>query len=304
MLVLGPGDGWHAEQLRGAAASVGLPIQFADYETLTAVIGSDGRLQGRCAAGPLARYAVVLCRTMPLGSLEQITFRLAILQAELERGLPIVNPPRTLELAIDKFAALAKVAHLGYPVPETAVVQSRRDALTCFVDFGQDVVVKPIFGGEGRGVMRVQNRELAWSTFTTLERLNAVIYMQRFVPPGGRDTRLLVIGQQVLAFRRTNECDFRTNTAGGASCQAIVATIEQREMALRIANVMNLKIGSVDLLDCTQSGYVVLEVNGVPGWKAAQSCLAGCREQTTIAQQMIAYLHAQIAGDRRATVPP
>ncbi len=73
--------------------------------------------------GTLDQFDVVLTRTMPPGSLEQITFRLAILHSHAERGQPIVNQPRGLEIAIDKFATLARVASLGFDVPETRVVQ-------------------------------------------------------------------------------------------------------------------------------------------------------------------------------------
>ncbi|MGB7327784.1 MAG: RimK family alpha-L-glutamate ligase, partial [Rubripirellula sp.] len=181
-----------------------------------------------------------------------------------------VNPPRPLEIAIDKFATLAVVSSLGYPVPATHVVQSRREALEAFDGLGRDCVVKPIFGGEGRGVMRIRDRELAWTAFGALESIGAVAYVQAFVAPGGRDTRLLVIGDEVFGFRRTNDFDFRTNVAGGGQCKPIALNHEQVELAMNVCQEIGLKFASVDLLDRDNESPCVVEVNGIPGWKGAQ----------------------------------
>ena len=121
-LVLGPDQGWHADQLTAAAVAAGHRLQFAPYESLSAQLdGHTAQLKGPaehqvcCAAGPLSDFDVVLTRTMPVGSLEQITFRLATLHA-IDGGLSadrstagpvVINSPRALETAIDKYATLA-----------------------------------------------------------------------------------------------------------------------------------------------------------------------------------------------------
>ncbi len=272
LLALGPGDGWHADRLRTAATQLGGTLVYAAYESLAATIDASGRRIATSSAGELTAFDAVLCRTMPAGSLEQVSFRLAVLHAAFAAGVRLVNPPRTLELAIDKYATLSIVASLGYRVPETIVVQSRGEALTAFDSLGGDVVVKPIFGGEGRGVMRICDRQLAWHAFSTLERLASVLYVQKFVPPGGSDIRLLVIGDRVVGIRRTNDRDFRTNVSGGGIGRAIEPTPEMTQLALRVAATMGLEIGSVDLIDCDRYGHVIIEVNAVPGWKGAQGC--------------------------------
>lgn len=283
LLALGPSEGWHADQLRAAAIHHGFELVYADYETLTGSFDAGGRCVTRCSAGDLSKFEAVICRTMPTGSMEQVLFRLAVLHSAQALGVRIINPPRTLELAIDKYATLAVVASLGIPVPQTVVVQSRSDAMRAFEALGGDVVVKPIFGGEGRGVMRVRDAQLAWTTFSTLQQLAAAIYVQRFVPPGGQDTRMLVLGDEIVGIRRTAVNDFRTNVAGGATCQAVTLDESQIAMARRIATSMNLRIGSIDVLDHNQGPPLVLEVNGVPGWKGAQGSVP-----FNIAEKMIA----------------
>lgn len=283
-LVLGGGDGWHADQLRSAARERDCSLRFGSWESLSAEITSKPR--ATCDAGPLEGFDAILTRTMPLGSLEQITFRLAILHDLAHTGLPIVNPPRALEIAIDKFATLAEVSRLGIAVPETRVVQSRGEALDAFRSLGSDCVVKPIFGGEGRGVMRIRDPELAWTTFSTLQQLGAVSYVQRFVPPGGRDTRVLVVGDRVVAVRRVNETGFRTNVGGGGLASEIDPSPWQADAARRITKRLRLALAAVDFLDADDGLERVVEVNAIPGWKAAQAVVS-CRVAERIVDLLI-----------------
>lgn len=274
-LVLGCGNGWHADQLRAAAAVRGCELVFATYESLAASIGSQpgGTAILRCEAGPLDAFDGLLTRTMPAGSLEQITFRLSVLHDYLHLGRTMIHPPRALEIAIDKFATLAEVVRLGYRVPDTEVVQTRGEAIDAFHRLGSDCVVKPLFGGEGRGVMRIQDPELAWTTFSTLQQLGAVFYVQRFIPPGGCDTRVLVIGDRQFGVRRTSDSGFRTNVSGGGTSRAIEPSSTQAEAARRITQHLGLQFAAVDFLDTIDRGDTVVEVNAVPGWRAAQTVL-------------------------------
>lgn len=291
LLVLGAPYGWHADQLRQAAHRMGHVIEAAPWETVSGTLAVSGKDCGlHAAAQPISLqehpsepakavqftdYDAVLTRTMPVGSLEQVTFRLAALHA-LADGLAdrcplIVNPPRSLEWAIDKFATQARLSAAGCPTPATRVVQTRSEAMQAFDQLGGDCVVKPIFGGEGRGVMRVTDRQLAWTCFSTLEQLDKVILVQAFVPPGGSDLRLLVIGERVLAVRRHNANDFRSNASAGAKTQAVEIDSAMRELALQVTRRFKLTFAAVDLIDQHNGPPLVLEVNSIPGWKATQA---------------------------------
>ena len=290
ILCLGAGDGWHSDQLSAASDDAGCSIEFATYESLQTVMIND-EPSHQCEAGNLHDFDVLLTRTMPAGSLEQITFRLAVLHALVhEQILPVINPPSALEIAIDKFATLQRVSALGFPTPDTAVVQSRRDALDAFQMLGSDCVVKPIFGGEGRGVMRIRDPELAWTAFSTLENLGAVCYIQKFVPPGGSDTRLLVIGDTVRGIQRTNATEFRTNVSSGGRCQAVDLDQQQVKMAQTICKDIGLRFASVDLLHFEGGDAKVIEVNAIPGWRGAQSV-----SQDHIATEIVRELQMQAA---------
>ncbi len=116
--------------------------------------------------------------------------------------MPVLNPPRAVEAAVDKYLSLAKLSASGLPVPATWAGQSATAALTAFEALGGDVVVKPLFGSEGRGLLRISDRELAWRTFHTLERLGAILYLQQFVRHPGHDLRVFVLKGSVLGAMR------------------------------------------------------------------------------------------------------
>lgn len=304
LLVLGgrslreDGLGWHLGQLSDAAQRRGVNVTFGDYESLSSNVSNSRVLLRRADANVPANsvelndFDAILTRTMPAGSFEQITFRLSVLHDEYHRRMTgefqntMVNPPSGLELAIDKYATLARAAKLGISTPPTEVVQSRSAAMDAFDRLGRDVVVKPIFGGEGRGVMRVQERELAWTVFSTLEQMDAALYVQQFMPPGGVDLRLLVIGDEIHAIRRTSQSDFRTNIKAGGRSESVPVDPQWRSTAMKLCQAMHLRFAAVDLLETDNAnGYALIEVNAIPGWKSAQSTLS-----VNVAEQIISQI--------------
>src|SRR5262245_16065770 len=107
---------------------------------------------------------------MPAGSLEQVVFRMDVLHAAAAEGLAVLNPPRAVETCVDKYLTNVRLAQAGLPLPATVACQRADDALAAFEGLGGDVVVKPLFGAEGRGMVRVTDRELAWRTFHAIEQ--------------------------------------------------------------------------------------------------------------------------------------
>lgn len=295
--------GWHLAELNAAATRLDVKLFFADYEALIAHVDDDAVRS--VVAGELADVAhpvdvqldkvdAIFTRTMPPGSMEQILFRLAVLHDEYGRRTrcgrshSIVNPPAALELAIDKYATLARVTRMGISTPATGVTQSRSCAMRLFEQLGGDVVVKPIFGGEGRGVMRIRDAELAWTTFSTLQQLGAIFYVQQFVAPGGRDLRLFVIGPHVHAIRRTCPDGFRTNVRAGGRAEWIEMRSEWQDLARRVCHEFQLTVAAIDLLETANGNdYRLVEVNAIPGWKAAQSVAP-----INFAEQIVSVLKA------------
>ena len=251
-----------------AAESRGHRVSPLPFERLTAHV-QTGAASIWEKETELSRVDAVLVRTMPPGSLEQVVFRMNLL-AQLEaRGVVVMNPPRSVECAVDKYLTTARLVAAGLPVPETIVCESSEAALAAFAALGGDVVVKPIFGAEGRGILRVNDPDLALRTFRTLERLQAVLYVQRFIEHEGFDLRVMVLDGKVLAgMRRRSAEDFRTNVSRNARPEALELTYTEKDWALRASAAVGTRIAGVDILyDRLGRGYVI-EVNGVPGWRA------------------------------------
>lgn len=262
LAVLSSGTGWHVADLIRAASDRGHRACAVDFRRLTAGVAS--------APTPLAEYDAVIVRTMPPGSLEQVVFRMDLLGRAEANGVAVLNAPRTLETCVDKYLTTARLDAAGLPVPPTVVCQHADAALEAFERLGGDVVVKPLFGSEGRGMMRITDLELAWRTFRTLERTGAVIYLQRTIRHPGWDLRVFVLAGSVLASMRRHARgdDWRTNVAQGGRAESVAIDAERQEMAMRAAQLLGAEAAGVDLMQGPAGEWYVLEVNAVPGWRA------------------------------------
>ncbi len=266
------GLGWHVADLQRAAGRLDVILHAVPFAGVSATVrgaGSCERIQA--AEMDLLTVDGVLVRMMPPGSLEQVVFRMDALHRVAAAGVPVLNPPRAIEAAVDKYLTLALVSQAGLTVPATWAGQSAAEALDAFDELGGDVVVKPLFGSEGRGLIRISNRELAWRTFHALERIGAVLYLQRVIRHPGHDLRVFVLRGAVLGAMRRHapSGDWRTNVSLGGRAEPHRLSSEVEGIAVAAARAVGAEVAGVDLItDCDRDRLVVLEVNAVPGWRA------------------------------------
>src|SRR6266478_2888186 len=275
IVILANPQSWYRRDLERAAAERDHRVTALPFERLTAHVHTES--SSVCGTETeLSKVDAVIVRTMPPGSLEQVVFRMNLLARLEAAGVQVVNPPRAIECAVDKYLTTARLVDAGLPVPKTIVCENADAAQEAFERLGGDVVVKPVFGAEGRGILRVSDPDLALRTFRTLERIGAVLYLQEFVRHEGFDLRVMVLDGKVLAaMRRRSPHDFRTNVSRQATAEPIEPTDREREWALRAATAVGTRVAGVDLLyDRSGAGYVI-EVNGVPGWRALAR-VTGC----------------------------
>jgi ribosomal protein S6--L-glutamate ligase len=277
-------DSWYLEDLRRAAGDRH-ELHCINFGRLAATWNGGGRWRLLADEHDLTCFDAALIRTMPPGSLEQVIFRMDLLGQLQAAGVLVVNPPRAVEVAVDKYLASARLQAAGLPTPRTRVCQTVHDAMAGFAELGGRVVVKPLFGGEGRGILRVEDEELASRVFKTLTQLQAVLYLQEFIPHLGYDIRLLTIGDQVLGMRRCNSQDWRTNVSRGATTEPFVPDDSLLELARTAAAAAGAPLVGVDVLPAQDGRRYVLEVNAVPGWKALARTL-----QVDVAALVLQYL--------------
>ena len=300
---LGSANSWYFSDLVRAAKTDEQLVALS-YEGLSARSGKllradaqglPGSTEGTASifsadALNLATLDAVLVRTMPLGSLEEVIFRMDVLGCYQQWGGLVMNPPRAVEAAIDKYLTTCRLDLAGLPVPRTMVCQTTEQAMVAFEQLGGDVVLKPLFGGEGRGLTRVSTPESAQCAFVAMRKLDRVLYLQEFIDHGGFDLRILLIGDQAFSMRRSNDRDWRTNVSRGARTEPVELSAELLELARQAANVIQAPLAGVDLLLAPSGQPYVLEVNAVPGWKALAKTL-----EVDISRHVWDYLATQLS---------
>ncbi len=265
-------NGWHSQDLLRAATDRH-ELVFLDIQTLSGELRSESS-SIRCSGHLLNDFDAVFARTIPAGTLEQIVFRMDALAELAKCGVAVVNSARAIEASVDKYLSLCLIQRAGVAVPRTAVCQTSNIAMNFLESMGGQAILKPVFGSEGRGLMMLDNPDLAARAFHLLEHSGQTIYLQEFVDHGNRDIRIFVAGQEMIAMQRTNPADWRTNAVRGAQTAPHQLTRLEREIAASCCGAVGAVIAGVDLAYDSGGKPHVLEVNSGPGWKRISETLS------------------------------
>jgi len=267
LTILTSTTGWHTDELSRAARARGVEPRLLPWEGNVSRMGGGSGVTNRGES--LRESRGILARIIPSGSLEQIIYRVDVLHRLEEEGVRVMNTARAIERTVDKSWTSTLLEQAGLPTPETVACEGVEDAFVAFRAMG-DVVVKPLFGSMGLGMTRISDEDMAWRVLRTIETMRGVFYLQRFVPHGGRDLRVFVVGDRVLgAIERRSE-GWRTNFSRGGSVAPVDLSVEWQELALRAARAVGAEYAGVDLLPAEDGSVQVLEVNGIPGWEGLQ----------------------------------
>ena len=274
--ILSSQRGWHVMALEDALrrhASRAVP-SFFPITRLAAWVGGGAHLQVR--GERVEDCQALLVRTIPIGSLEQIIFRMDALHRLENVGIRVINSATAIERTVDKYYTSFLLADAGIPTPRTMVTEDFDEALSAFQELGGDVVVKPLFGSEGKGMVRVSDEDLAYRVFRTLELGRSVYYLQEYIPHGQEDIRAFVVGERVVAAMRRRGTGWKTNVAQGAQVEPLILSAPLEELSLRAARLVGTDYVGVDLLqaDAERGRTYVLEVNSIPGWRGLQKTTA------------------------------
>ncbi len=276
-------DGWCSTQLRKAMNRQKItPLCFSYRQVIARVnYTPEASVDNLDLVQDLK---AMITRPIGRGSLEEIIFRMNLLQRLERAGMLIINPPLSIERSVDKYCALTLFQENGLPVPLTAVTESHDEALKCFHELGGDVVVKPLFGSRGVGATRISDPDIAARIFRTISFHHGVLYLQKFIPHGGSDIRAFVIGDQVVAAMRRIAKTWKTNVSLGAKPVTLNLTEELENLAVKAAQVIGCKVTGVDIIEGPE-GPVVIELNSQPGWRGLQSVT-----KINIADEIIRYI--------------
>ncbi len=203
-------------------------------------------------------------------SIEQFLFRGDILRVFEENNVMTINSSKAIQVARDKLLTSIFLKKKGILVPKSVLTEDLNQALKIVEEWGR-VLVKPLVGSLGRGIIMLDDPDIAYPILKQLLSWSQPILLQEYIEkPGNRDLRVLVINGEVYAsyYRVGKEGSFKTNVAQGARIEPVEIGEEVREIAVKATETLGLFYAGVDLVE-TPNGYVVLEANASPNWKGA-----------------------------------
>ena len=262
---------WHARQFIAALSSRGVetvPVQLSSCGIATS------SPSGLCVDGfGEALPDAVVVRTMSGGPFEAVTLRLGVLHALRELGVMVWNDARAIERCVDKSMTSFLLSRAGIPTPATWATESYQQA--CTIAERETVegalVLKPLFGSQGRGLRLIHRPE----DLPTIEQTpGRVYYLQRFIgverDGGYHDFRILVVQGRITAAMRRHSNHWITNIKRGGRPVPVVVNDEMKALALQAAVAVGANFVGVDIVYGTDDRPAVLEVNSMPAWSGLQ----------------------------------
>lgn len=269
--------GWHTRQLRAALRERGAVGRCVDLEDCR--IDTTAAWHGLVIPGFGSELPdAVLVRGIAGGSFEQVTKRLGVLHALRELGVPVYNDARAIERSVDKSMTSLLLHAAGVPTPPTWAMESAAQAQRLVMResaAGHALVLKPLFGSQGKGLQLVGRVGGVHVPLPELEgAYGSLAYLQRFVAPiasPGFDWRVLVIGGRAVTAMKRVSVHWVHNVKQGARCEACELTPALAEIAERAAATLQMDYAGVDVLpEGSAQALRVLEVNGVAAWQGLQ----------------------------------
>ncbi|MDH3637159.1 MAG: ATP-grasp domain-containing protein [Gammaproteobacteria bacterium] len=265
--------GWHSERLRAVFTANGYAartVSLTDCHMDIQHHQDDPGLRIPGFTGELPLGALV--RGVPGGTLEEIVLYLDILHGLRELGVPVHNDARGIERTVDKGMTSFLLHRAGVPTPPTWVVRDP-DRVRAIAQreqrAGHALVLKPLFGSQGNGIMRIAGP----ADVPEPERYQNVYYLQRYIASAGsgwHDWRVFVVAGRAIAAMRREGKTWINNVATGAACYAAVPDGAMCLLAEDAVRALDLSYAGVDLIRDRSGKLWVVEVNSVPAWKGLQ----------------------------------
>jgi tetrahydromethanopterin:alpha-L-glutamate ligase len=262
---------WHARELIGALSARGVETVPVCLHLCGIATGNDTGLHvdgfGNAVPGAL------VVRTMSGGTFEAVTLQLGVLHALRELGVTVWNDARTIERCVDKSMTSFLLSRAGIPTPATWATESYEQAYTIAERETAEgaLVLKPLFGSQGRGLRLIHRPE----DLPIIEQTpGRVYYLQRFIgverDGGYHDFRILVVQGRITAAMRRHSNHWITNIKRGGRAVPVVVNDEMKALALQAAVAVGANFVGVDIVYGTDDRPAVLEVNSMPAWSGLQ----------------------------------
>ena len=262
--------GWHCEQLQDAFAVHQCAVKIVALNDCTISTEDEVSIQLPGFADHLPNGVFV--RGVPAGSLESVVFYLDILHGLERLGVHVYNDAKMIERSVDKAMTSFLLKNAGIATPPTRVTvdyQKARAIVAAFIAKEQAVVLKPIFGSQGKDLRLIRD---VMDLPEANELLPQVYYLQQFIKSDKPyDWRVFVVGDQVVSAMQRQGCGWVNNAAQGAECRYAIIDDALAEIAINAVRAVGLFYGGVDLISDINNMIQVIEINSIPAWKSLQS---------------------------------
>lgn len=180
-------------------------------------------------------------------------------------GVPTVNTARVAEICGDKLMTSAILTRYDIPQPHNLTAFTPEAALDAIEALGYPAVLKPVVGSWGRLLAKVNDRDAAEAILEHKATLgsaqHSIFYIQEYISKPGRDIRVVVIGDRLIAAMYRKSEHWITNTARGGQGELCPITPEIEDLALRAAQAVGGGVLAIDLVEHPEHGMVVNEIN-------------------------------------------
>jgi tetrahydromethanopterin:alpha-L-glutamate ligase len=269
ILVVSDQRDWHARQMEAAFAAAGARVARVDLADCGFDTQSPSGLTLPSSGSQLPDAVHV--RTMAAGSFEAVTKRLGILHALADLGVVVWNDAQAIERCVDKSMTSFLLARAGVPTPPTWTMESAESARALVEREAPrgPLVLKPLFGAQGKGLRLIRGPE----DLPGPETVAGLYYLQRFQGVGAgdfRDYRLFVLRGRVIAAMMRRASTWITNVKQGGQPVAVAIDPKMERLALAAAKAVGAAIAGVDVLTSADGAPTVLEVNSMPAWSGLQ----------------------------------
>lgn len=269
--IIGNNQCWHAAKLAAAFADMEVKVAFVLPRQMCASIGK--RPYVSCSDGsstvPLDDFDAVVVRSVPGGSLEQVIFRVDLLHRLENAGVKVINSADCIEKTVDKYYTSTLLEDHGVPTPRTVVTERFEEAMDAYREMG-DVIVKPLFGSMGLGMVRISDEDTAHRVFRAWQACRYVYYIQEYIAHDNWDIRAFVIGSRVAAAMKRSSDSWKTNISRGGIAEPFTLSPEQERLCLKAASALGAAYLGVDFLVDRRGFSHVIEANSVSGWRGLQ----------------------------------
>lgn len=264
--------GWQGAQLAAAFRRYGVETTFVSLRDCVIDLSQSAPKIHIPGFDALPEAAFV--RGIAGGTLQQVITRLNILHMLTRLGVQVYNHPQAIERTVDKAMTSFLLRKFQVPTPETWVCESRAH-MTSILQMAsqrqQELVLKPLFGSQGKGVRKLLPNEPL--PVPMQQHVDGVYYLQAFIRAQHQphDYRVLVVnGKPIAAMKRFGD-SWVNNIALGGRCEAVALSDEMAGLAASAAAAVDIDYCGVDIIQAEDGQFYVLEVNSIPAWLGLQS---------------------------------